>query len=581
MRRLLLVAAFGAALVALVTWRLAPPAARTLPTGPDARVQRGAVHVHTTRSDGAGSPEDVAAAAARAGLDFVILTDHGDATRAPDAPRRIDGVLLVDAVEISTTGGHYLAIGLPRAPYRLAGEPRDVIEDVARLGGFGIAAHPDSPKADLSWREWQAPFPGLEWLNADSAWRDEPRGTLLRALAGYWWRSPETIASLFDRPVTTLARWDALSRRRAVVAVAGHDAHARLGARGEWDGAPDQLERYSLRVPGYEAAFRTFSLGVWTDPLTKASPPDAAAAAILDGIRRGRTFTVIDALAGPARLEFTATSAGDTWQAGDDVPAGRDVTLRAVVVSAPADATLVVVKDGQDVASARGHVSVQHRASDPAASYRIEARLDSAPGVPPVPWIVGNPIRVGFAAAAATPSALPPATWFRPLPQSGWAIEQHPESSTSLASAVLAPGNTAWTLAWRLGEGEPAGQYAAMAVPLPPDALRDGDRLSFTAHGASPMRVSVQLRSHARDGARWRRSVYVPAAPAEVSLGLREFLPVDAPPTGLDAAAVDSLLFVVDTVNTAPGSGGELTVSALRVEGTASPARQVRTVSSR
>jgi hypothetical protein len=55
MKRLLLLAAFAAAVVALVTWRLAPPAARTLPTEPVAGVQRGALHVHTTRSDGAGS----------------------------------------------------------------------------------------------------------------------------------------------------------------------------------------------------------------------------------------------------------------------------------------------------------------------------------------------------------------------------------------------------------------------------------------------------------------------------------------------------------------------------------------------
>ena len=29
------------------------------------------------------------------------------------------------------------------------GEPRDVVEDVKRLGGFGYAAHPDSPKTEL------------------------------------------------------------------------------------------------------------------------------------------------------------------------------------------------------------------------------------------------------------------------------------------------------------------------------------------------------------------------------------------------------------------------------------------------
>ena len=38
-----------------------------------------------TRSDGHGDKPAVAAAAARAGLKFVILTDHGDGTRPPDS----------------------------------------------------------------------------------------------------------------------------------------------------------------------------------------------------------------------------------------------------------------------------------------------------------------------------------------------------------------------------------------------------------------------------------------------------------------------------------------------------------------
>ena len=38
------------------------------------------------RSDGRGTPEQIAHAAARAGLKFVVITDHGDATRTPDPP---------------------------------------------------------------------------------------------------------------------------------------------------------------------------------------------------------------------------------------------------------------------------------------------------------------------------------------------------------------------------------------------------------------------------------------------------------------------------------------------------------------
>jgi predicted metal-dependent phosphoesterase TrpH len=107
----------------------------------------GVLHIHTNRSDGLSTPDEVAAAAAKAGLKFLVFTDHGDATRQPDPPTYRSGVLCLDAVEISTAGGHYIAVGMGASPYPLAGESRDVVEDVHRLGGFGIAAHPDSPKA--------------------------------------------------------------------------------------------------------------------------------------------------------------------------------------------------------------------------------------------------------------------------------------------------------------------------------------------------------------------------------------------------------------------------------------------------
>src|SRR5262245_34991309 len=72
----------------------------------------GAYHVHSNRSDGSGTVDEIAAAAARAGLQFVILTDHGDATRAPEPPAYRHGVLIIDAVEISSVAGHIVALNL-------------------------------------------------------------------------------------------------------------------------------------------------------------------------------------------------------------------------------------------------------------------------------------------------------------------------------------------------------------------------------------------------------------------------------------------------------------------------------------
>lgn len=548
-----------------VLWTMAPPARTRLRVEPDARVVRAALHVHTTISDGAGTPDEVADAASRAGLDVVVLADHGDGTRAPVPPRYHAGVLVIDAVEISTTGGHYVALGLGQTPYRLAGEPRDVIEDVARMGGVGIAAHPDSPKAELSWREWQSPFDGIEWLNADSAWRDEQRPALARALAGYWLRGPEVIASLFDRPFTTLARWDALNKRRAVVGVAGHDAHARMGPRGAWESADGA---YTLRLPGYEATFRAFSLSLALDSALTRQDAARDATAVLGAIRAGRVVTVIDAIAGPARLAFSARHAGGEVGMGGQVPPGVEATLTARVIPPATGAELQMVRDGAVVQrSSTGSLSHVHGATSTPAVYRVEVAWPRAPGLPPVPWIVGNPIRVGFPPPKATLPLLQAAHWARPVPMEGWRVEQHSASVVTLTSTVLTPTNTAYTLSWRLGGGAPAGQYAAVAVPLPKNFFRGADRVSFTSRTAAPMRISVQLRLSG-SGARWHRSVALSPSPREVSIAARELMPIDAQPgSPLDLGAVDTILIVVDTVNTIPGASGEVWISELRVEG--------------
>src|SRR5688572_7127641 len=159
------VVALAAVVFALLTL---PPRRLPLQPSPDGTL-RGVLHIHTSRSDGRGTPDEVAAVAARAGAAFIVFTDHGDATRTPDAPVYRSGVLCLDGVEISSAGGHVVALDMPASPYPLAGEPRDVVDDVRRLGGFGIAAHPDSPKRELRWSDWDAPIDAVEWVNPDTS----------------------------------------------------------------------------------------------------------------------------------------------------------------------------------------------------------------------------------------------------------------------------------------------------------------------------------------------------------------------------------------------------------------------------
>ena len=185
----------------------------------------------------------------------MIFSDHGNGTRALDPPVYRSGVLCLDGVEIRTLNGHYVAIGMRPAPYPLGGEARDVVEDVRRLGGFGVAAHPGSERQTLQWTDWSSPVDGVEWLNADSEWRDENPMRLTRALLDYPFRPVETLAAMLDRPQQVLARWDRLTSTGRWSA---WPRPTRMRASGSGD--PTWYEDVVLaRVPSYDVAFRTFS----------------------------------------------------------------------------------------------------------------------------------------------------------------------------------------------------------------------------------------------------------------------------------------------------------------------------------
>lgn len=560
MRIAVRVVAVAVAIAGLVLFALLPPPASK--TGaPPASTIRGVYHVHSNRSDGSGIVDEIAAAAAQAGLHFVIVTDHGDGTRAPDAPSYRSGVLVIDAVELNTTGGHYAAIGLPAAPFPLAGIPDDVIEDVRRLGGFGIAAHPGSPRPSLRWTAWESQIDGVEWINADSEWRDEPRIPIVRTLLTYLFRPPEAMARLLDRPDMVLQQWDAAGMTRRLTAIAASDAHARLGFRQRTD--PDRSSVH-VPLPGYEASFRAFSNHVVLDaPLSLDAARDAAR--LIRALRQGRVYSVIDALATPGSLSFTAASGTQTAIIGDDLPIDGDVIIRASA-NAPPGTTLVLLKNGQRVHEVTDGVLETNGGKDRAV-YRVEAYTANAPGGPAIPWMLSNPIYAGI--TRLPPPRVPPTPVSRIPARLAEATAEQGSGDTSAferpvvtdprARRLAGEAPIAWSFALALGT--PAGQFAAIQVPIA-GGLMAFDRVRFSVTSPRPMRAWVQLRAPVGNTERWGVTFYADAEPRLIDLPLRSFRPIgvtsfDEPP--LDR--VESLLFVVDTLNTLPGSRGSLTFS--------------------
>jgi hypothetical protein len=541
-----------ALLVAAALLALLPESRIALPVAtPDPRVAAGAIHVHSRRSDGSGSIDDIAAAAAAAGLQFVVVTDHGDGTRRPDAPRYVSGVLVLDGVEISSSGGHYLALDMPAAPYRLGGEAADVAADVARLGGLGIVAHPAAPKAELAWTDWTAPFDGVEWLNVDSEWRDESWMTLARAAATYVLRPAESIGVVLDRP-RVLATLDQLAERRDILLLGTTDAHGGVGREGG----------RRLRFPSYESAFRALSVRAILRGDLRGDPTSDSRL-IVEALRSRRVFTAIDSIAGPGKLSFAARTSRNDAEMGGRVAPGVPVTFTAQT-NGPAGSTLVLLRDGRQVASAPAP-SLEYVADGSTATYRVEVRMRQAPGDEPVPWLLSNAIRVGTAPELPPLPAVPASpirvVLFEPGDRSHWSAERDPTSHAELSTAA---GESPLTLTYSLGTNEAVSPYAAVVRDLPA-GLAACHTLVLAMSAPSTARVSVQVRepggSRPVEGRRWHRSVFVDREAQAVTLTFADLRP--APAAGRpqpDAVAIRTLMVVIDLVNARPGDRGSLRI---------------------
>jgi hypothetical protein len=564
--------AAGAAIATVVA--TLPPRAAALTPSADGAV-RGVLHIHTTRSDGQGSPDQVAAAAARAGLQFIVFTDHGDATRVPDPPTYRSGVLCLDAVEISTSGGHYVALGMPAASFPLGGEPRDVVEDVRRLGGFGIVAHPDSPKRELSWRDWTAPFDGVELLNLDTSWRIlasesgwTPRWRLLTGIADYPLRPSPVIAALIQ-PTRVLDKWVALAQQRRVVVTAGADAHGRVAIRG---GDPSST-RLTLPQPGYEDSFQVMSVHVQTDrPLTGRAANDAVS--VMRAIRLGHLYTAVEAVAAPSAFVFTATNALGTANEGDEIGMGGPILLH-VHSNAPEGFTTVVHEGTRAIAAVQDTKDLTVSGQDGPGVFWVEILSTGRPH--PITWIRSNPIYVRNTPPPVLALAQPPVAASASLLSlridSEWTTEHDPLSVSGFDIADRFMAADGWAAGselrfrYHLRSGARSGQYAAVAYSTLA-GLGAYRGLAFTIHADRPMRISVQLRVQTEDGRsrRWQRSVYVEPSPREREVLFSDMNPVGAVEDGPPALdRVRSVLFVVDTTNSQAGSSGTVWIrSALQ-----------------
>jgi hypothetical protein len=142
-------------------------------------------------------------------------------------------------------------------------------------------------------------------------------------------------------------------------------------------------------------------------------------------------------------------------------------------------------------------------------------------------------------------------------PARGWTVEKNPSSDAAI-DVVGTIGGTQLLLRFAISGTPSDSPYAAFVMPAT-GAFAMHNRLVFTARADRPMRMSVQLRAPAGgEGERWFRSVYLDRAPRTIQLFFDDFRPVGSTAPPPVPSNINSVSFVVDTVNTKIGSNGQI-----------------------
>ncbi len=171
---------------------------------------RADLQIHTTRSDGTASPEEIVHYAdEQTDLSLIAITDHDDfqgAEEARNAAARTNaGIGVIPGIEVTTRNGHLLALYLDE-PVPSFRSIEATMEAVMKQGGLVIIPHP------------------LSWLTASYGARSVERvrrhAAEIGVIAGIELANPTPAARMRQRPARRLNR-----ERWNLPETGGSDAH--------------------------------------------------------------------------------------------------------------------------------------------------------------------------------------------------------------------------------------------------------------------------------------------------------------------------------------------------------------------
>jgi hypothetical protein len=333
------------------------------------QVSKGAIHIHTTFSDGTSDVKQIAKAARRAGLNWIIITDHNNLT-ALNLEGWYEGIAVLVGEEISPKGGnHYLAFDINNEVSENL-TPQEYIEEVNKQGGFGFIAHPDESRErknsfkPLRWDDWDMKgFQGLEIWNYLSDWVDNYDTS--SSIYSYFFRNH----SLSGPSRATLKWWDRLNSETENIfpAIGSLDSHA--------------LNYHGIKIFPYEDSFKTVTNFIYTEKKLSCDFREAKRQ-IYDAVKSGNNLIVNRIWSKNSdKASFYVENNGKLIFSGDKTETNPENIL---TVKLPKPANIRIFFNGQIV---RNVCTAEFQMSDlKSGKYRAEVYYKDRP------WIFSNPI---------------------------------------------------------------------------------------------------------------------------------------------------------------------------------------------
>ena len=317
----------------------------------------GAIHIHTKLSDGTGDINSISKAAKKAGLNWIIITDHNNFDIEEGF---YNGVCVIKGEEISPcTSNHYIALGIKNL-INPSDDTQKFVDEVRAQGGFGFAAHPDEAdnrknKAHpIKWTDKSVIPDGIEIWNWFSDWADDyDESNIFKIAYSYFFRH-----KLIQGPhKETLKWWDELNKNseHIIPAIAGVDAHAL------------KISKYiiPIKIFPYKECFKTLANII---PLENKPPEDFEEQKnlILSSIKNGNNIMI-------------------NRHVKKDIPLIY-IEDKSIIIKLSTKAQIKIIQNGNPL-----HSEINNNLKFPIqekTKYRVEVYLKNQP------WIFSNQISI-------------------------------------------------------------------------------------------------------------------------------------------------------------------------------------------